>query len=211
METLINGRTLALVEGDITEQDTDAIVNAANEHLQLGGGVAGVIRRKGGSAIKAECDAIGYCPVGQAVSTTGGNLKARYVIHAVGPRGGEPEADVKLASAVRSALGEADRLGLRSIALPAISTGIFGYPMEEAAGIMLAAALAYLQQEETGLERVVFCLYGEEAYNIFATELARLLDELSKIEKWPYAGRRGKSLAAGVKYAYTILSGASCA
>ncbi|HQA68634.1 MAG TPA: macro domain-containing protein [Aggregatilineales bacterium] len=183
METLINGRTLALVEGDITEQDTDAIVNAANEHLQLGGGVAGAIRRKGGSAIQAECDEIGYCPVGQAVSTTGGNLKARYVIHAVGPRGGEPQADVKLASAVRSALGEADRLGLRSIALPAISTGIFGYPMEEAAGIMLAAALAYLQQEETGLERVVFCLYGEEAYNIFATELARLLDELSKIEK----------------------------
>lgn len=183
METAINGRTLVLVEGDITEQDTDAIVNAANEQLQLGAGVAGAIRRKGGPAIQEECDEIGYCPVGRAVSTTGGDLKARYVIHAVGPRGGEPQADVKLASAVRSALREADRLDLRSIALPAISTGVFGYPMEQAADIMLAATLDYLQHEESSVERVVFCLYGEEAYNVFATELARLLDELSEIER----------------------------
>lgn len=182
MDTTINGRILKLVKGDITEQTTDAIVNAANEHLQLGAGVAGAIRRKGGPAIQRECDEIGGCPVGGAVITTGGDLKATYVIHAVGPHGGDRDAAKKLTSAVQSSLRVADENGLTSIALPAISTGVFGYPMDEAAEIMLETAIDYLEHEETGLEKVVFCLYDEEAYNTFATELIRLLDDLPASE-----------------------------
>src|SRR5437868_887631 len=127
MEVMINGRTLALVEGDITEQDTDAIVNAANQHLQLGAGVAGAIRSKGGPSIQRECDEIGHCPVGGAVITGGGNLKARHVIHAVGPHGGDADADEMLASATKSSLQVAEQNQLRSIAFPAISTGVFGF------------------------------------------------------------------------------------
>src|SRR6476620_6760866 len=121
---------LELVEGDITELEVDAIVNAANEHLQLGTGVAGAIRQKGGPSIQVECDRIGGAPVGTAVMTGAGNLKARRVIHAVGPRMGEGDEDKKLASAVRAALGLADRRGMKSIALPAISTGTFGFPID---------------------------------------------------------------------------------
>lgn len=158
-------------------------MNAANENLQLGAGVAGAIRRKGGPSIQRECDEIGHCPVGEAVITGGGDLKARYVIHAVGPRGGEPEAPAKLASAVRSSLRVADENDLRSVALPAISTGVFGYPVEEAAGVLLAAAIDYLEHEETGLELVIFCLYDEGTFDVFAAELARLLDELAELRR----------------------------
>lgn len=163
---------LELVEGDITELDVDAIVNAANEHLQLGGGVAGAIRRKGGPAIQEECDRIGGTPVGTAVMTGAGNLRARQVIHAVGPRWGEGDEDKKLASAVRAALALADRRGMRSIALPALSTGIFGFPLERAARIMLTEIRRYLQGG-TKLERVVICLFGEEAFEAFRRELRR--------------------------------------
>src|SRR5689334_22930847 len=121
---------LELIEGDITTLDVDAIVNAANEHLQLGGGVAGAIRQKGGPSIQEECNRIGGTPVGTAVMTGAGNLKARQVIHAVGPQMGEGDEDKKLASAVRAALALADRRGFKSIALPAISTGIFGFPID---------------------------------------------------------------------------------
>src|SRR5688572_6289161 len=121
-----NARIIELVEGDITEQETDAIVNAANQHLQLGSGVAGAIRRKGGPSIQRECDDIGHCPVGDAVITTGGDLPARYVIHAVGPHGGDRDADEMLASATRNSLRVAEQSDLHSIAFPAISTGVFG-------------------------------------------------------------------------------------
>jgi O-acetyl-ADP-ribose deacetylase (regulator of RNase III) len=158
---------------------TDAIVNAANEYLAHGGGVAGAIARKGGSAIQRESDEWvrrhGPVPTGSAAITSGGNLKARYVIHAVGPvYDGTPRSAELLASAVRAALKMADDHGLRSVALPAISTGIFGYPLEEAAEVILRTAIAYLQQK-TGLEQVVFCLYGRSAYETFATVLKRLV------------------------------------
>src|SRR5712691_10469760 len=136
---------LELVQGDITDLEVDAIVNAANEHLQLGSGVAGAIRAKGGPSIQEECDRIGGTPVGTAVMTGAGNLQARQVIHAVGPRMGEGDEDKKLASAVRAALALADRRGMRSIALPAISTGVFGFPMERAARITLTEIQRYLQ------------------------------------------------------------------
>lgn len=163
---------LELVEGDITELEVDAVVNAANEQLQLGGGVAGAIRAKGGPSIQEECNRIGGTPVGTAVMTGAGHLRARQVIHAVGPRMGEGDEDKKLASAVRAALALADRRGLKSIALPAISTGIFGYPIDRAARVMLTEIQRFLQGG-TKLERVVICLHGEEAFGAFKRELRR--------------------------------------
>jgi O-acetyl-ADP-ribose deacetylase (regulator of RNase III) len=172
MRVEVAGRVLELIEGDITEMDTDAIVNAANARLILGGGVAGAIARKGGPAIQAECDRIGGTFVGSAAITTGGRLKARHVIHAVGPRMGEGREDEKLTSATRNALKVADENGLKSIAFPAISTGIFGFPLQRCAEIMLATTLDYLKGQ-TGLERVVFCLYGRESFDVFAEQLQR--------------------------------------
>ena len=163
---------LELVEGDITEQDVDAIVNAANEELLLGAGVAGAIRAKGGPSIQEECDRIGHTPVGTAVMTGAGNLKAKQVIHAVGPMMGEGDEDRKLASAVRAALALADRTGQRSIALPAISTGVFGFPIDRAARITLTEIHRYLQGG-TKLQRVVVVLYDEDAFNTFRRELRR--------------------------------------
>ncbi|HHN93246.1 MAG TPA: macro domain-containing protein [Anaerolineae bacterium] len=178
MQIQVNDTTLELVQGDITEMETDAIVNAANEQLAHGGGVAGVISRRGGPVIQQESTAWvrqhGRVPTGSAAITSGGNLKARYVIHAVGPvYDGTPRSAELLAAAVQSALRLADEHGLKSIALPAISTGIFGYPMEEAAAVMLRAAIEYLEGE-TGLKRVVFCLYGRRAFEVFVTELEAL-------------------------------------
>jgi len=170
MKVNIGAAVLELLDGDITELDTDAIVNAANAQLALGGGVAGAIRRKGGPKIQAECDKIGGTFVGGAVITTGGNLKARHVIHAVGPRMGEGDEDRKLRDATLNSIKVADKNHLRSIAFPAISTGIFGFPIERCAAIMLGTAIEYLKGK-TGLERVVFCLFGRASYDVFARQL----------------------------------------
>jgi len=168
----MDGTQLELIEGDITELEVDAIVNAANDQLQLGTGVAGAIRSKGGPTIQEECDRIGGTPVGTAVMTAAGNLKARWVIHAVGPRMGEGDEDKKLAAAVRAALALADRRGIRTIALPAISTGNFGFPVDRAARITLTEVHRFLQGG-TKLERVVLCLHGEDAFAVFKRELRR--------------------------------------
>jgi len=178
MEVKINSRTLSLVEGDITEQHTDAIVNAANQHLQLGSGVAGAIRRKGGPSIQRECDDIEYCPVGSAAITGGGTLKAHYVIHAVGPHGSDADADEKLASATSSSLRLAEERNLESIAFPAISTGVFGFPIERCSEIMLSASIKHLNNSETQLQKIVFCLFGNDAYEIFERELHKQLAEI---------------------------------
>ncbi|MHC4233368.1 MAG: macro domain-containing protein [Planctomycetota bacterium] len=167
MQIKINHTLLELLEGDITEADTEAIVNAANEALVLGGGVAGAIRTKGGPAIQAECNTISPTCVGAAVKTTAGNLKAKYVIHAVGPRMGEGKEDVKLKSATLNSLVLADRDGIKTLTFPAISTGIFGFPMDRCAEIMLQTTIDYLKGE-TNLEKVAFCLYGLGSYKIFA-------------------------------------------
>lgn len=166
MECRINRATLELVQGDITGQATDAIVNPANRQLVLGGGVAGAISRKGGPAIQAECNEKAPILVGEAVITTGGNLKAHYVIHAVGPRMGEGDEDVKLKNATSNALKVADENGLRTIALPAISTGIFGFPIDRCADIMIRTVIEYLSGQ-TKLERVVICLFDEKSYETF--------------------------------------------
>lgn len=167
-----NGTHLDLLEGDITDLEVDAVVNAANENLQLGSGVAGAIRKKGGPAIQEECNRIGSTPVGTAVMTGAGELHAKQVIHAVGPQMGEGDEDRKLASAVRSSLALADRYGLRTIALPAISTGNFGFPVDRAARVMLQEIHRYLQGG-TKLERVVVALFDEETFQTFRQELRR--------------------------------------
>jgi len=179
MKIEIKGKTLELCEGDLTEQDTDAIVNAANSRLMHGGGVAGAIVRKGGHIIQEESDRIGGAPVGTAVITSGGRLRARHVIHAVGPQMGEGDEDRKLESATRSSLDVAERNGLRSLAFPAVSTGIFGYPIARCARVMLAVAFDRLRSS-TPLERIVFCLYGRKAYEVFETALKEFLSETKK-------------------------------
>jgi O-acetyl-ADP-ribose deacetylase (regulator of RNase III) len=167
---------LELIDGDITEMQTDAIVNAANAQLVLGGGVAGAIRRKGGPTIQEECNKKGPTFVGGAVITTGGNLKAKYVIHAVGPRMGEGNEDEKLRNTTLNSLKLADENNLKSISFPAISAGIFGFPIARCAEIMLKTTIDYLKGQ-TGLEKVVFCLYGRDSYEVFAS---RLEQEVSK-------------------------------
>ena len=168
----MNDTLLELLEGDITTMRVEAIVNAANEKLLLGNGVAGAILEKGGASIQQECDRIGGTPVGTSVMTTAGELSAKRVIHSVGPQMGEGDEDRKLASAVRSALALADRHGLRSIAIPAISTGVFSFPVDRCARILLTEIHRYLQGG-TKLAKVVVCLLDEETFQIFRRELRR--------------------------------------
>jgi len=176
MKVNIENRVLELLDGDITEMQTDAIVNAANDRLILGGGVAGAIRRKGGPEIQAECNKIGGTFVGGAVITTAGNLKAKHVIHAVGPRMGEGNENQKLKNATLSSLKVADENNLTSISFPAISAGIFGFPIERCAEIMLKTTIDYLKGQ-TGLEKVVFCLFGRDSYQVFENQLKQEISE----------------------------------
>ncbi len=175
IEKLIGNKKITLVKGDITEREVDAIVNAANSHLKHGGGVAGAIVRKGGEIIQQESDKIGYVPVGQAAITTGGRLRAKWVIHAVGPRMGEGDEDNKLRSAIRSVLRLATERGLRSISVPAISAGIFGFPKDRCAKILLGETKDFLiNNPSTSLELVEFCIFDDEAYKFFREEIERL-------------------------------------
>jgi O-acetyl-ADP-ribose deacetylase (regulator of RNase III) len=172
MKVKIKSRTLEILEGDITEMETESIVNAANAQLVLGGGVAGAIRKKGGSIIQEECNKIGGTYVGGTAITSGGNLKARYVIHAVGPRMGEGNEDDKLKNATLNSLKLADENNLKSIAFPAISTGIFGFPIDRCAEIMLETTSDYLKGE-TEIEKVIFCLFGQDSYAVFEKQLQK--------------------------------------
>jgi O-acetyl-ADP-ribose deacetylase (regulator of RNase III) len=157
---------IRLSVGDLTESDADAIVNAANNDLKLGGGVAGAIRRKGGAAIQQECDEIGSIPVGGAAITGGGNLRARYVIHAASMQLGGPTTAQALRSSTVYSLRIAAERGLKSIAFPAIGTGIAGFPMRECAEIMLRETMKHLSVE-TSLERVDFVLFDDDALHVF--------------------------------------------
>ena len=172
--------TLELVEGDITVQDTEAIVNAANSSLLGGGGVDGAIHRAGGPEILAECRRLEGCATGDAKITTGGRLKAGYVIHTVGPiywQVGAGRAAELLASAHRRSLEVAAAHGVQSVAFPAISTGAYGYPMDEAALVALQAVIDYLDaQEEAGIRLVRLVLHGRQAYEAFEWALSRLVE-----------------------------------
>jgi len=176
MKVNIENRILELLDGDITEMQTDAIVNAANARLILGSGVAGAIRRKGGPEIQQECNKIGGTFVGGAVITTAGNLKAKHVIHAVGPRMGEGNEDQKLKNATLRSLKLADENNLTSISFPAISAGVFGFPIGRCAEIMLKTTIDYLKGK-TGLEKVVFCLFGRDSYQVFENQLKQEISE----------------------------------
>jgi O-acetyl-ADP-ribose deacetylase len=180
MEREFGGRKLQLGLGDITEEGTDAIVNAANSSLLGGGGVDGAIHRAGGPAILEECRAIrarqGECPAGQAVMTAGGRLTARYVIHAVGPvwRGGDRGEKAVLASCYRNSLRLAAEKGLSSVAFPSISTGIYGYPAKEAAKAALAAVAEFLKEEERAPALVRFVLFDEKTFREYREALEEL-------------------------------------
>lgn len=177
MQITIHTTRILLYQGDITAQQVDAVVNAANSRLAGGGGVDGAIHRAGGPAILDACRKLGSCPVGSAVITTGGNLPARYVIHAVGPVyrngvSGEPEL---LRSAYRSCLNLAEKNDITSIAFPSISTGAYGYPIAQAAQIALSTAVEHVKGT-TSIERLVFVLFSSQDFAVYHD----LLDELTK-------------------------------
>jgi O-acetyl-ADP-ribose deacetylase (regulator of RNase III) len=175
MEVKINEGILSLAEGDITKQDTDAIVNAANKSLRGGGGVDGAIHRAGGPKILEECIKIGGCETGEAVITAGGNLKAKHVIHTVGPvyRDGLHNEPGLLKNAYSNSLKVASSKGLKSIAFPSISTGAYGYPLEQAAEIALTTAITYLK-EHTDIEMIRFVLFGQNALEVYQKKLKQL-------------------------------------
>ncbi len=174
-EYKIQGKVLRLVQGDITERDVDAIVNAANSHLQHGGGVAGAIVRKGGQIIQEESDRIGFTPVGSAVITGAGKLPAKFVIHAVGPRMGEGDEDNKLKNAVLNSLLLASQKKLRGISLPAISSGIFGFPKDRCAKILVGTSADFLKKHgESALEVIEFCIYDDLTLSYFKKEFDAL-------------------------------------
>jgi O-acetyl-ADP-ribose deacetylase (regulator of RNase III) len=174
-EKTINGKILRLVQGDITERDVDAIVNAANSHLQHGGGVAGAIVRKGGQIIQEESNRIGFTPVGTAVITIAGRLPAKFVIHAVGPRMGEGDENNKLKRAVLSSLELASKKGLKSISMPAISSGIFGFPKDRCSRILVHEGARFLKEnKEITLHIVEFCIFDDTTLSYFKKEFEKL-------------------------------------
>lgn len=176
MKVKISGVVLELIKGDITEEPTDAIVNAANSRLAGGGGVDGAIHRAGGPEITAECGKIGSCPTGSAVITTGGRLKARHVIHTVGPiyRDGKHKEPEFLKSAYESSLNLANEKGLASISFPSISTGAYGYPIDEAANIALKAVVGFIKPGKS-ITLVRFVLFSDDALKAYERALKGLI------------------------------------
>lgn len=176
-ERMVNGKTLRLVRGDLTGRDVDAVVNAANSHLQHGGGVAGAIVRRGGQIIQEESNRVGYVPVGHAAVTTAGKLPARFVIHAVGPRMGEGDEDAKLKSAVVSVLSIASEKGIASVSMPAISSGIFGFPKDRCAAILVQSSVSYLREHsDSSLKIVEFCIFDDLTLGFFRKEFEGISD-----------------------------------
>jgi O-acetyl-ADP-ribose deacetylase (regulator of RNase III) len=170
----VGNAKLCLVQGDITEMETDAVVNAANSSLMGGGGVDGAIHRRGGPSILEQCKRLrarewpGGLPTGKAAVTTGGNLKAKFVIHTVGPvwRGGNQREPELLAEAYRNSLKLAVSKGLKTVAFPSISTGAYGYPIEQASRIALATVKDFLEREDN-LDRVVFVLFSRDDLEVY--------------------------------------------
>jgi O-acetyl-ADP-ribose deacetylase len=167
---------IVIIQGDLTEMDTDAIVNAANNDLILGAGVAGAIRRKGGDAIQHECTAIGSIPVGYAAITSGGKLKAKYVIHAASMQLGGKTTAAALRNSTAHALRIAADRGLKTVAFPAIGTGVAGFPMKECAEIMLQQAAQHLA-DGTSLEKIHFVLFDQASCDVFQSAWNRLQED----------------------------------
>lgn len=181
MKHKINETLITLCVGDITAEETDAIVNAANAALAGGAGVDGAIHRAGGPAIMEECRKIGGCPTGRAVITTGGNLKTKFVIHAVGPvyRGGFANEAALLSSAYVESLKLAAQNNLQSISFPAISTGVYGYPKNEAAYLALNACLDFARNN-TDIKIIRHVLFDRETFKIFCDEFGKLFQDLAR-------------------------------
>ena len=165
---------IRLQEGDITQMVVDAVVNAANNELVLGAGVAGAIRRAGGPTIQEECGRIGPIPLGEVAVTGAGNMKARYVIHAASMGSGQLTTARTLVDSTRNSLLRADEHGLRSIAFPAIGTGVAGFSLAECARLMLRTVADYLREGHSGLREVWFVLFGQEAFEAFQRALGNL-------------------------------------
>ncbi len=170
----IKNTNIRIIKGDLTESDVDVIVNAANSHLQHGGGVAGAIVRKGGRIIQEESNKIGFVPVGNCAITTGGSLKARFVIHTVGPRWGEGQEEEKLKNAIRNTLTLATEKGFKTLSMPAISAGIFGFPKESCANIIVNEVVTFIRNESTPLREINLYLMDEEIVGFFEQELIKL-------------------------------------
>ncbi len=171
MEKKFSNKIFRLVKGDITKRNVDAIVNAANSYLKHGGGVARAIVRKGGAIIQEESDKIDYVSVGSVAITTGGRLPCKSVIHAVGPQMGEGDEDHKLKSAVENILKLATEKKFRSISMPAISSGIFGFPKDRCAKILIGESKKFVKENQgTSIQLVEFCIYDDETYNHFKHE-----------------------------------------
>jgi O-acetyl-ADP-ribose deacetylase (regulator of RNase III) len=173
-EWTTDGRTLRVIDDNIVTLDVEAIVNAANKSLVLGGGVAGAIRSFGGPTIQKECNAISPIDVGEAVLTGAGNLKARYVIHTVGPIYGEGNEEEKLTNAIQNSLKIASSKMIQSIAFPAISTGIYRFPMQRCSEIMLNVTMDFLKKNQYP-QIIILCLYGADAYAVFADTFDKIL------------------------------------
>lgn len=172
------GKKLIIVkQGDITAESTDAIVNPANSKLQHGGGAARAISVRGGAEIQKQSNdiirKIGSVPVGKAVITDAGNLPCKFVIHTVGPQWGEGNEHKKLRKAITSVLTLAEIYNLKSVSIPAVSSGIFGFPKKDCAEILIEAAFSFLQQKEVGLENIVMCNFDNETYQIFSQQEKR--------------------------------------
>jgi|SRR5450755_455084 O-acetyl-ADP-ribose deacetylase len=171
----LNNTTLVLLRGNIVDVQVDAIVNAANSGLAGGSGVDGAVHRAGGPTIMQECRKIGGCPTGSAVATTAGRLKAQYVFHAVGPIYSQRGDDARLlASAYQACLDLAEQYAVKSIAFPSISTGVYGYPVEEAAPIALRTVSEHIKKA-TSLQQVLFVLFSNDVYSVYEKALGDLL------------------------------------
>jgi len=169
---LQNGKKIQLVNGDITQRSVEAIVNAANSHLQHGGGVAGAIIRKGGAIIQEESNKIGFVPVGSAAITTAGRLPCKAIIHAVGPMMGEGKEDEKLRNAIWNSLTLASEKRFSSISVPAISSGIFGFPKDRCATILIRESIRFFTENpKTTLKIIEFCIFDAETLSFFKREM----------------------------------------
>ncbi len=183
VQMMVNQARISITQGDITRQATDAIVNAANSGLMGGGGVDGAIHRAGGPAILEECKQIvarqGRLPAGKAVITTGGNLPAKHVIHSVGPiwHGGDKGEAELLRSAYRESLGLAAENNLTSVSFPSISTGAYGYPVEQAAKVALSTAITFLREKVTSIKEVVFVLFDLRTYETYSAAIHEVTGE----------------------------------
>src|SRR5688572_20651860 len=178
-----NDKIIRLVKGDITDQHVDVVVNPANSYLKHGGGVAGAIVRKGGKIIQTESDRIGFVPVGSSVITTSGELPSQTIIHTVGPKMGEGDEDFKLSKSIHSSLSIASENSYNSISIPAISSGIFGFPKDRCANILLDESIKFLENNKTSLQTIEFCIIDDETLFHFKNIFKKLKKNFSHLSQ----------------------------